>query len=280
MAVDRMMQRIPATATRKLAARLLPMVSKHEKERVMLARKKHHVAKPEAVKKPDIHGSYIAIPIKEGVTLRQIQRGKASAQRSKHKRHQRTSAVIKTLSTGEGEKTLSRLSSRQSVAAIMKRLGRGSGVKTKFGEVLRKQMRALLSKGNATAPNVRKRIRDLNKKTTHYTKTRKGSQWHKSAAQNYLGGKLDTADYEMDCFADMLLERNMKKFEQLFLRGLVPLQKIEIYKRIFDDLEQNIRFRRYHDEIIDIIDTMIKLITTDNSIYYRIRNNLQRSKVL
>lgn len=82
------------------------------------------------------------------------------------------------------------------------------------------------------------------------------------------------ADYEPS-FEEVLLEDD-KKFEQLFLRGLVNKQEIEIYKRIFRNLTGSIKLHRYRGNIVKVLDRLIDLITNNESIYHRVRQELQK----
>jgi hypothetical protein len=84
-----------------------------------------------------------------------------------------------------------------------------------------------------------------------------------------------SADTEYD-FEQILIEGDNEKFEQLFYRGLVEKDKIEIYKRIFDDVKSNIKYRRYQDDIAEMVDKLVSLITDDGAIYQRVRINLQK----
>ena len=87
------------------------------------------------------------------------------------------------------------------------------------------------------------------------------------------------SDYENDMeFAAFLAEGHNRKFEDLFIRGLVPRNRIEQYKRIFDDVEKNIKLVRYQKDIADILDTLVDSITDDDMIYRRVRINLQKKR--
>lgn len=267
IAVDRLLMRIPASVTSKLAKKLLPVVQKHEKERVRQARKAHDAKYEPVIGEAREHSAKAAL------------RQRVATMRSAHRRHKRSARVIDATMRGAGKSATNLLASRLAIQAIMRRLGKGGGHKTKYGELARKQMRAVLAKGNITSKNVRQLVRDLGQKTHRFVRQHKGMSGHAASARNYGGARLQTADYELDGFADMITEQTMEKFEQLFIRGLVPKDKVEIYKRIFDDLESNIKYRRFHNEITDLIETMIKLITNDQNIYHRIRQKVQQKKI-
>ena len=273
MTIDRLMQRVPSSAVSKLAKRLLPVVQRHEKERLIQARKGKNAKSTAAAKELVSESKSHKARMRAGVTAYR-----------KKMHHRRTAKVVKGIAAGGGEKADLRNDSRLGLAAIKKRLGRGSGLAKggakRFNKKLVDDMRDALRSGNATDKNVRKKSKANKHRVRHKTRSHRGSMGQTAQTKSHYKAGVLSADFdmEMDCLSDMIVERNMNKFEQLFIRGLVPKQKIEIYKRIFKDLESNIRLRRYHDEVIDIIDTMIKLITTDNTIYYRVRNNLQKNQ--
>lgn len=260
IAVDRLMTHIPTGNVRKLATRLMPIVVKHEKVRLLQARARHDGKKKLSEAKSHRHRSH----------------GKASAERNKIKR---AIGKYQTDTRGEAKGTKNRTASRLGVAADVQRLGKGSGRKTKYGNRAREMMRALLSKGSSQSKNVRNRAKAVSKRAAHADRSRKGHKyWSTSTKLDQSAGRLISADVEFDMFADMITEGSAEKFEALFLRGLVPTSKIEIYKKIFKDLDQNIKYRRFQDDIVDILDKLVKLITSDNNVYNRIRNELQTRK--
>jgi hypothetical protein len=71
----------------------------------------------------------------------------------------------------------------------------------------------------------------------------------------------------------------MSKFEALYLRGLIPMQQIAIYKRVFGDMEKHIKYRAFQPMFIKMLNRLIDMITKDKTIYTRVLAILQKEKI-
>lgn len=75
-----------------------------------------------------------------------------------------------------------------------------------------------------------------------------------------------------------ILEADMSKFQALFIRGLTDKHEVDEYKRIFNNLKMNIRLKRYQGKIATLLTKLIDIVSTDDSIYNRVKVKLQRKK--
>ena len=109
----------------------------------------------------------------------------------------------------------------------------------------------------------------------HSRRSTRGNQY--GIGKSLRGHGALRSDYtEADFEFDMMLAEGNDKFEQLFIRGLVPKGKVQHYKRIFKDVKETITLRRYQDDIAEILEDLIKIITEDDVIYRRVRLGLQK----
>jgi len=256
MALDRTMKRVTMTQVKNIAKKLLPIVTKHEHERVKKIREEVSIF--EAV----------------GTDFKRSIKQQKTASISKHRRTKRGSESSSSKLKGESPGSHSRLKSRTLRKALEKRYGAKGGGKTRFAKIARIMMMRLAD--NKTA---KKRIGDKVDKEKKTASNFNRSDMSKTSFigrhKNATGGGLYTS-YEYDALADMILEGNMARFHALFLRGLVDKSKIEVTKRIFGDLDRNIKFRRFQDDIVDMLEKLVKLITQDDTIYNKITQKVQR----
>lgn len=64
------------------------------------------------------------------------------------------------------------------------------------------------------------------------------------------------------------------KIESLFIRGLVPKHLIQRYKRVMNDPKRYIKFRQYHDEILTLFRKLQELLTSDDIIFQKVRQQV------
>ena len=258
MAIDRLLQNVPKAQIQQLSKRLVPVVRKHEQERVKRVREQ------------------IEELIDEDVNYQASMKAMQSAQIKQMYRAPRSAKAMTTRLRGQGEKSKHRVSYRTRLKAAETRFGlRGKG-KQKF-EKLARRMLVNRSKGS-----VKGRIDDIAKRIGRDSRRAVHSNRSNMTKQQYVVQHRRDAflkqNFEYDGLADMILEGTMDRFEALFIRGLVDRNKIEINKRIFRDLDRNIKFRRYHDDITEMLEKLIKLVTTDQTIYNKITQDIQRRR--
>ena len=255
MAIDRLLQHIPQQQITKLSTRLLPVIRKHEQERVKRVREDfEHVA--------------------EDATYKGSMRAMVSANLNKMWRAPRSASSMSTRLRGEGGKTKELLAYRTRLKAAETRFGlRGKG-KQRFEKLARRMM------VNHSKKSIKDRLSGIAGRIRRDSQRAVRSNRSDMSVQKYVDSHRRDAflrqDFEYDAMADMIMEGTMDRFEALFIRGLVPRNRIEINKRIFRDLERNIKFRRFHDDITEMLEKLIKLITTDETIYNKITQTVQR----
>jgi hypothetical protein len=140
-------------------------------------------------------------------------------------------------------------------------------------------VRAMLSKGDKKrAAKAKKHVSKRSGRAEAERLTR-----HSSKRKYDYGSMHLTNSWDLNMIADILLEGEFtagqeKKFQQLFIRGLVEKNKVEQYKRIFRNLPESIKYQRFQTDIASILDKLIDMITEDDVIYRRIRLNLLKHK--
>jgi len=253
--IDKLVDSLPKKRRQLLAKRLVPYVIKAEQARLQSLKSK------KTPKKTGITEELIL-----EITAKEQSRRKAASERSKHKRkHAKAHSRPTRPHEREGEL---RAKSRARISATLRRLFPGINPKSKYGKLAMQMMRGLTKK-----------------KPGRFTKTRiKQADFRRISlpGKNPMSpGKVDRRtlfqDFDYD-FAEILIERNDDRLNKLFLRGLVDRDKIEHYKRIFNNLKTNVRYRRYQDDIVDLMDTLVDIITKDNPIYQRVRHKLASNK--
>ncbi len=255
MALDRMMKRVSQPQLHAIAKRLVPVVTAHERERM-----KH-------LREDELYES--------GTDYKRVLKQKAAAQRSKHKRHKRSGKAMTTRLKGEGPGSHSRLKARTLRKAMEKRYGKTKG-DNKFSKISRLLM-ARLADNKTAKKRIGSKIDRERKAATHFNRSDMTKTNYVGRHKYATGSGLYTS-YDYDAMSDMILEGNMDRFHALFLRGLVDKSKIEYTKRIFSDLDRNIKFRRFQDDVVEMVDKLIKLITQDDTIYNKVTQRVQRSK--
>ena len=257
--IDKLVDSLPKKRRQLLAKRLVPYVIKAEQARLQSLKSK------KTPKKTGITEELIL-----EITAKEQSRRKAASERSKHKRkraeaHSRPTRPHK-------RRGRSRAESRARVGAKEQELYPGINPKSKYGKLAMKMMRGLTMRGS-TKKNPG-RLEPIIKQADFRRISLPG--------KNPMSpGKVDRRtlfqDFDYD-FAEILIERNDDRLNKLFLRGLVDRDKIEHYKRIFNNLKTNVRYRRYQDDIVDLMDTLVDIITKDNPIYQRVRHKLASNK--
>ena len=253
--IDKLVDSLPKKRRQLLAKRLVPYVIKAEQARLQSLRAK------KTPKKTGITEELIL-----EITAKQKLRITAASQRSKHKRKH---AKAHSRPTRPHERTGElRAASRARVRAKEQELYPGINPKSKYGKLAMQMMRGLTKKKPGRFTKTRIKQTDLSRISL--------------PGKNPMSpGKVDRRtlfqDFDYD-FAEILIERNDDRLNKLFLRGLVDRDKIEHYKRIFNNLKTNVRYRRYQDDIVDLMDTLVDIITKDNPIYQRVRHKLASNK--
>ena len=253
--IDKLVDSLPKKRRQLLAKRLVPYVIKAEQARLQSLKSK------KTPKKTGITEELIL-----EITAKEKLRRKAASQRSKHKRkHAKAHSRPTRPHEREGEL---RAKSRARISATLRRLFPGINPKSKYGKLAMQMMRGLTKKKPGRFTKTRIKQTDLSRISL--------------PGKNPMSpGKVDRRtlfqDFDYD-FAEILIERNDDRLNKLFLRGLVDRDKIEHYKRIFNNLKTNVRYRRYQDDIVDLMDTLVDIITKDNPIYQRVRHKLASNK--
>lgn len=253
--IDKLVDSLPKQRRQLLAKRLVPYVIKAEQARLQSLRAK------KTPKKTGITEELIL-----EITAKEKLRRTAASQRSKHKRKH---AKAHSRPTRPHERTGElRAASRARVRAKEQELYPGINPKSKYGKLAMQMMRGLTKKKPGRFTKTRIKQTDLSRISL--------------PGKNPMSpGKVDRRtlfqDFDYD-FAEILIERNDDRLNKLFLRGLVDRDKIEHYKRIFNNLKTNVRYRRYQDDIVDLMDTLVDIITKDNPIYQRVRHKLASNK--
>lgn len=253
--IDKLVDSLPKKRRQLLAKRLVPYVIKAEQARLQSLRAK------KTPKKTGITEELIL-----EITAKEKLRRTAASQRSKHKRKH---AKAHSRPTRPHERTGElRAASRARVRAKEQELYPGINPKSKYGKLAMQMMRGLTKKKPGRFTKTRIKQTDLSRISL--------------PGKNPMSpGKVDRRtlfqDFDYD-FAEILIERNDDRLNKLFLRGLVDRDKIEHYKRIFNNLKTNVRYRRYQDDIVDLMDTLVDIITKDNPIYQRVRHKLASNK--
>ena len=251
---------MPKTRLKSLAKRLVPVVLKAETARLVSLR--NHSKSKVAEQFDEAHVSH-----------KQRMHRKAAAERSAHKRKTGSGHDSNKYRIGKG---LGRSLNRLARAEILKQMGgkltgrslTDAGIRgmlidrpDRAKTVASRSKRRKDEKRGSRADHARRSTR-----ANRYTHDRRGGH-----------GSLRNS-YDIDFEVAMMLAEGNQKFEDLFIRGLVSRRKVEQYKRIFKDLDQNIQFRRYQEDIAEILEDLIKIITDDDVIYRRVRLGLQKKK--
>jgi len=250
-ALDRVFDHMSPGQHSALAKKLLPQVKAHERARMKNLRKEE----TEINEKAD--------------RWTKVMRAMAAGERSIHKR--KTAAAHTTAMKG-GAVSFSKASSAKTLDSLDDMLNTtNSKSDQRFTRITRRDM---ASKHKSRMKRVRGVLAGQKKFVTRQTR---GNQSKAELNRKAYQGNI-RQDFDYDMAADFILEgkATTDKFEALFMRGLVAKSKIEIYKRIFGDLDRNIKFRRYHDEIVAMLERLIKLITNDGTIYNKITQAVQR----
>lgn len=253
--IDKLVDSLPKQRRQLLAKRLVPYVIKAEQARLQSLRSK---------KTPKNTGITEELILE--ITAKEKLRRKAASQRAKHKRKH---AKAHSRPTRPHERTGElRAASRSRVRAKEQELYPGINPKSEYGKLAMKMMRGLTKKKPGRFTKTRIKQMDLRRiSLPGKNPMSPGKVDRRTLFQNF--------DYD---FAEILIERNDDRLNKLFLRGLVDRDKIEHYKRIFNNLKTNVRYRRYQDDIVDLMDTLVDIITKDNPIYQRVRHKLASKK--
>ena len=258
MSIDKLVDGVPKSKLKGLAKRLVPVVSKAEQAR--LASRREHQKSQVAEQFDEAHVSH-----------KQRMYRKAAAERSAHKRKAGSGHDSNKHREGSG---LGRSLNRIARSEILKQFG-GKLKGREFTDAAAKAM--LVDRGDRL-----KAIRNRSKRRKDEKRGSRADHTRRSTRKNTYGhdragghGSL-RSDYEADFEFDMMLAEGDDKFEQLFIRGLVPKGKVQHYKRIFKDVKETIKLRRYQEDIADILEDLIKIVTEDDVIYRRVRLGLQK----
>jgi hypothetical protein len=248
-----------------MAKRLLPHVRAHEKARVSRVRKEEVEI-----------GELVEGARKRVDHVQKMMSRAATAQVSKHKRAKNSASAMSHRLKGGSDQALTRAKSRTSRAAASAQRHGKNKPKTKYGK-LAALMMLRLGSDNASLKRIGK-VMDKNKRNARRFNRSDGSRTNYSDHFGAVGKGTLKQDMDYDMVADFILEGSaaMDKFEALFRRGLVDKSEIEINKRIFGDLDRSIKQRRFHDDIVSMLEKLIKLITTDDTIYNKVTQSVQR----
>lgn len=128
---------------------------------------------------------------------------------------------------------------------------------------LRKRMRT--TSDRATSKAAHHRVRRTTRGWGHNRGMRKSLK---------LSGLLRN-DFDINNVVNVLTEDvAQEKIESLFLRGLVPKHLIQRYRRLLNDPKRYIKFRQYHDEIITLFKTFMEYLTSDDTIFQKVRQQV------
>jgi hypothetical protein len=253
IAIDKLLDKLPKSRIGALAKRLLPVVRKAEQARVKGVRSKrqqvtesfkHHIRR------------------KQSARLRRKER-----ERGGYDAPQRPNP-----------KGLQRSSGMKIRDATLQRKFPGLNLRN-ADPYTKAAVRAMLSKGDKKrAAKAKKHVSTRSRRAEAERLTRP------SSTRKYDYGSMHlTNSWELNMIADIILEGEFtagqeKKFQQLFIRGLVEKNKVEQYKRIFRNLPESIKYQRFQNDIASILDKLIDMINEDDVIYRRIRLNLLKNK--
>lgn len=263
MAVDRLVDQAPKAKLKAIAKRLVPFVTRAEHSRLADFRKSK---------------SKVTEAVSEGVSHKQRMERIAAAQRSAHKRKAGTGFVQNRHRENKGG--LGRKLNRQARLELLKQqsgsLAKGNSSGAKYANAAKREM--LVNRPGRLAA-IKSRVKQ--RKSSSRGKRADLQRRSKRDFNRYdvaIRGFASLRSSFEDEFAMVLAEGKNKKFEQLFIRGLVPRNKVEHYKRIFDDVPNNIRLRRYQADIAKILNDLVEMITSDDFIYRRTRLNLLKKR--
>jgi hypothetical protein len=298
--VDKLVDALPKARISKLAIKLVPVVTKAEQERLEAYKKSHSKlneskAKSKKEKRKELlkktrfsHGKHkdevgdaqrdvrdyqeeynldeaisIATRRNRGETLKRkrhlIKRG---AYTSRHRRR---------------PKGHSRSTSRLSRQVRAQHLGVRVDL-NKLSPDQRRVVQNMIDKGETHG-----KIRDFLKKLENRAEltrlsTPANSRELKTKSRSRTYGLNNSYDPLEPIIEEYIFETDMHKFDRLFMQGLVSKDNLHLYRRIFKNLHDSIKFARYRKDIVKILDRLVDLITDNNGIYQRIRQELQRGK--
>ena len=207
-------------------------------------------------------------------------RMKASVNTARTRLHRSRSAKTgASYLKGHGPQSHARAASRMAVLASLKIMGKGSGNDSPTNQRLVSQMSALFRDGSKTPETIRKLVSKNKRRSIGKARMTKGNSKISSTSRSDFGAGILQNSYEVEGFHDMLFEADMSKFEALYLRGLIPMQQIAIYKRVFGDMEKHIKYRAFQPMFIKMLNRLIDMITKDKTIYTRVLAILQKEKI-
>ncbi len=152
---------------------------------------------------------------------------------------------------------------------IYKTTNDGVGV---FGSARREQVKKLRGRTRLTSQRTTNKRNQHRGKLIARARTRSNRGIRKSLKQ---AGVLRNDIHDAEHAINIMLEDVVQdKIESLFIRGLVPKHLIQRYKRVMNDPKRYIKFRQYHDEILTLFRTLQELLTSDDTIFQKVRQRV------
>lgn len=257
-------------AIRKLAVRLLPVVRRAEMKRFEIVKGIHGEPTTPLMKSHTTRKG-IAEEMIDEISLRDLPRLKAQAERSVVKR--KIGRQIRKHRHGS-EKAKRRKAWRTARDNALEL----KGIRNK-GDTYGNFARRRFARGVNTDPwNDLMGRADLARldPSTAYDMRRAGRSRNNRLVRNLYNS---VEDAEVLIIAECLLEGDKSKLDKLLTLGLVDKKKLEVYKRVMSDPKAFVRMQQYREKILDVLDKLVTMITTNDPMYQRARQEIVKKRV-
>ena len=252
---DLVAKNINSKVVRQLTKMLIPKVR-------AAAAKKH---KPDPIVFPQNHSNRT---IAEGTRLQKMLRARAS--RHRNRARYKTGDVAKTYKEGGHNKSHARHKSSRVTKTAEANYARVTVTRNPWNRLTKLAMMAGF-RGRHTAAKKLERLRG----------SRLHQQGRMSSSKNQFDPESKLYNLNTDIWSniniamDVLTEDVVQdRIESLFIRGLVPKHQIQRYRRILNDPNRYIKFRQYHDEILDLFRKFMEYLASNDTIFLKVRQQV------
>jgi hypothetical protein len=298
--VDEFVDKIPKKRLADLAKRLIPVVTRAESERVKQVKSRKKVN--ESLNKSDKPKEWIddfldsdAPQFKDKSKKKKIQMALAAyynkqneevneahvSNRARLRRKNKLELKQMFIKRGRQIGKLRKSEKAMDIAIVAKAraaVEREMGLTKGEGPYAKEARGRMIDKGrNRVSKKIRKSKNRKIAKRSHHEKL-SGPQRASGVQRRFDNYATLANSYDYDIMADYLIEGNTRKLHDLFLRGLVDRDKLEIYKRVFRDLDDNIKLVRYQPNIAEILEKLVDIVTGNDEVYRRVRQDLIAGK--